>query len=89
MKITLRWDDSSVELSNPTVYEGSSGVGVVSLAVPASFAGAVRAGTAPKPVAMPVTRQGTRASGSVAPKSAPVCGSNIGIQDPHCPKIGG
>lgn len=52
VKITLRWDDSSVELSNPTVYEGSSGVGVVSLAVPASFAGAVRPATAPKPVAM-------------------------------------
>lgn len=48
-KITLRWADSSVELNNPTVIE-SNAVGVVSLAVPASFGKKIRSGEGPRPV---------------------------------------
>ncbi len=49
VKLTLGWGGSSVELKNPTVV-GSDGVGVVSLAVPASFGERIRAGEGPRPV---------------------------------------
>jgi hypothetical protein len=50
-KVTLRWGESSVELSNPAVVAGA-GVGVVSLAVPASLGEKVRSGEGPRPVAV-------------------------------------
>ena len=49
VKITLRWGESSVELKNPTVV-GSDGIGIVSLAVPASFGAKLRSGEGPRPV---------------------------------------
>ena len=49
-KITLRWTDSSVDLNNPTVVAGTCGIGVVSLAVPASFGEKVRSGDGPRPL---------------------------------------
>jgi hypothetical protein len=48
-KVTLRWGESSVDLNNPTVVAGA-GVGVVSLAVPASLGERIRSGTGPQPV---------------------------------------
>ena len=53
-KVTLRWADASVDLANPTVV-GSGGVGVVSLAVPASFGKQVRSGEGPRPVDLSAT----------------------------------
>ena len=51
VKITLGWGESSVEFRNPVVVSGP-GVGVVSLAVPASFSEKVRTGAGPKPVSL-------------------------------------
>ena len=49
VKITLGWDESSVELKSPMVVPGSE-VGVVSLAVPASLGERIRSGGGPQPV---------------------------------------
>jgi hypothetical protein len=47
--IKLRWESGLAELKNPTV-NGSGGIGVVSLAVPASFGARIRSGEGPRPV---------------------------------------
>ena len=50
VKITLRLDDSSVDLNNPEVLVGPSGAAAVSLAVPASLSNRIRSGDGPRPV---------------------------------------